>query len=486
MINSLESHIRKNYTIYLIALLHCVLTFYTDFLVFKGDRNKITILYIFLKIILFIILWFFWYFILRKNKKTEKIFLYSIPYFLILLAIFFMWHNKRLESDELLIFKTVIKFELFPSHFTYLTGLVYTIALMILPFEMGTVIVKIFLQSILCGYCVYKFKDYYKTNWSYLIYLLFLLPVVRYYGILIHRMHFYGLLYLFIVVKLVFDYKSNRKVDIKQLLLLMLGFAILAIWRKEGIYLLVFAPLIICSVYKIKNFKQIALTFISFWIILLLVELPQITNEYQSFTAEDTHTYNHWFVNMCRNGLDKTKYPEQMEIIDKYVSIDAVDYINKELGDHNYEDEYIAWRIGYRGIRENHTKEDIANYKEAVKYLVIHEPLIFLKTRIGTWIYTAGFPKIDSLRKITSLATNLNTAMISLVILFIYSIIKKKYVYLFMSSGLLLNTMITLFFAPASYLKYYYHSYLIGMFFAIMFLIKIIMRLSIKVKLLKS
>lgn len=486
MINSLKSHISQNYTIYLISLLHCVLTFYTDPLVFKGDRNENMILYIFLKIILFIILCLFWYFTLRKNKKTEKVLLYSIPYFLILLTIFFMWHNKHLESDELLIFETVIKFNIFPSHFTYLTGLVYAIALMILPFQMGIVVVKIFLQSILCGYCVYKFKDYYKTNWSYLIYLLFLIPVVRYYAILIHRMHFYGLLYLFIIVKLVFDYKTNKMLDIKHLLLLMLGLAILAIWRKEGIYLLIFAPLIICAVYKIKNFEQIAKIFMSFLIILLLVELPQTLNKYQSFTAEDTHTYNHWFVNMCRKGLDKTKYPEQMEIIDKYVSLEAVDRINKELGDANYEDEYIAWRTGYMGIRRNYSQEDVDNYKEAVKYLVIHEPIIFLKTRIGTWIYTAGIPKIDSFKSIISFATNLNVAMISLVVLFIYSIIKKKYAYLFISSGLILNTMITLFFAPATYFKYYYQSYLIGMFFAIMLLIKVIMKLGTRVKLLKS
>ena len=91
----------------------------------------------------------------------------------------------------------------------------------------------------------------------------------------------------------------------------------------------------------------------AFLIILLLVELPQMINKTQSFTEEDTHTYNHWFVNMCRNGLDQTKYPEQMKIIDKYVSLDAVDYINRVLKDRNYEDEYIAWKEGYIGIREN-------------------------------------------------------------------------------------------------------------------------------------
>ena len=235
MIKSLKSHISKNYTIYIIALLHSFLTFYTDPLVFRGNRTENIILYIFLKIILFITLCLFWYFILRKNQKTEKIFLYSIPYFLILLTKFFTAHNMHLVGDELNIFNWVVNFNIYPAHFTYLTGIVYAVSLMILPFQLGTVVVKIFLQSILCGYCIYKFKDYYKTNWSYLIYLLFLIPTVMDNGVLIHRMQFYGLLYLFIIVKLVFDYKINQKFDLKQLLLLMLGFAILAIWRKEGI-----------------------------------------------------------------------------------------------------------------------------------------------------------------------------------------------------------------------------------------------------------
>jgi len=61
--------------------------------------------------------------------------------------------------------------------------------------------------------------------------------------------------------KVVFDYRTNQKLQKKQLFLLMLSFAILAIWRKEGIYLLVFAPLIICSVYKIQTVRNIVKTF---------------------------------------------------------------------------------------------------------------------------------------------------------------------------------------------------------------------------------
>jgi len=475
MINKCKSNI-----FYFIAFFHCLLTFFTDSIVFTGSRRENIIVYIFLKIILFIILSIFWYFVLGKNKKTHKIFLYSIPYLLILLTKFFMDHDMYLVGDELNIFNYVTNFNIYPAHFTYITGIVYAVSLMIIPFQAGIVVIKIFLQSILCGYCVYKFKSYYKSKWSYLIYLLFIIPTVIDNGILIHRMQYYGLLYLFTIIKVVFDYRTNQKLQKKQLFLLMLSFAILAIWRKEGIYLLVFAPLIICSVYKIQTVRNIGKTFISFIIILLLVVFPQMLNSTQSFTEEDTHTYNHWFVNMCREGLDKSKYPEQMKIIDKYISLDAVDYINRELGDSNYEDEYIAWREGYIGIRDNYTKENVSDYKGAVKYLVINEPIIFLKTRIGTWIYSSKLYEIYSLK--ISLVYNLNIPILALGILFMYSIVKKKYAYLFISSGLLLNTIITLLFAPASYFKYYYHSYLIGIFFIIMFVVQTLIKLSIKIK----
>ena len=472
-INKIKTYIDKNYIIYIITFIQWYLTFFTDSKIFIENIADNLFLYFTLKIILFIVLFNWWKFIIQDNKKNKQVFVYAIPYFLILLTYFFINHQMFLKGDELNIFNCVIRFNISPYHFTYFTGLMYAISLMIMPFPIGIVIIKIIIQSLICGYCVYKCKNYYKSNWSYLIYFLFLIPNVIENGILIHRMQYYGLLYLVIIVKLVFDYKSNKKIEIIKMLLLMLALAVLTIWRKEGIYLLAFAPLIICAVYNIKTLKKIVLTFTLFLLIVLAVEVPQLVSN-KSFTLEDTHTYNQWFVNMCRNGLDKEKYPEQMEAIDKYVSIEAVDYINKKLGDENYEHEYIAWRNGYIGIRKEYTQENINNYKVAVRYLIIHEPIIFIKTRIGLWIYMSQMNN--------NIVFNINIPMIALIVLFVYSFIKRKNAYVLITMGLLLHTIITIIFAPAAYFKYYYHSYLIGEFFIIIALIQVCMKLESKLE----
>ena len=170
-------------------------------------------------------------------------------------------------------------------------------------------------------------------------------------------------------------------------------------------------------------------------------------------------------MNMSRLGLDKNKYLQEMEAIDKYLSLETVDLINKDLGDKNYEDEYISFKGGYIGINSNATEEELAEYKNAVMKIVKQEPVIFLKTRIGLWKYM--------ILHNSDVQKNLNIPIIALFLAAIYGFIKKRWAYLLISIGLLGNTAITLLLAPAAYFKYYYHIYLVGWLFITVALIYI-------------
>ena len=454
---------------FFLALLHTCFSFYTDNFVFAGKQGHI-VLCVCLKLAQLLLLTIFWYFLLDKNNV--QIVVYSMPYFIILLVLHILHNGMTLSGDEQFIYNCVTNWNVFPGHFMYFTGLVYALSLMILPSIAGIYIIKIFLQALLCGYCIVRFKLYYRTKCCVLLYFLFLFPPVLQNGIRIHRMQYYALLYLFLVIKLVFDYKSSQTCSRMGGLLMMAAFSSLAIWRKEGIYLLFFAPLILCAVYHVSKVKDIIKTFSVFLLVFVVLYSPQLFNSTQSFTSEDTPTYNGWLVNMCREGLDQKKYIKQMNEIDQYISVDKINRINKELGEANYEDNYIAILEEYNGIQADYSQQDVDNYKKAVRYLVIHEPIIFLKTRIGLWNYTSHnashsirIMKSGFLFFIYGMTSNLDIPLISIILLFIYSIISKKFAYTFISAGLIIHTGITLMLSPAAYFKYYYQMYLVGYFF---------------------
>ena len=148
----------------LISVFHTFLTLYSDLKFFNAStimEHLSTI--IFLKIILFLLLlviWNTWFEFMNKNEKIINIFGYSLPYGAFLLVYMFLRHSMQLVNDELNIYNQVINYNIHPYHFTYITGIVYALSYLLIPCQMGVVIVKIMFQSLICGYCVYRVVDY--------------------------------------------------------------------------------------------------------------------------------------------------------------------------------------------------------------------------------------------------------------------------------------------------------------------------------------
>ena len=464
----------------LISVFHTFLTLYSDLKFFNAStimEHLSTI--IFLKIILFLLLlviWNTWFEFMNKNEKIINIFGYSLPYGAFLLVYMFLRHSMQLVNDELNIYNQVINYNIHPYHFTYITGIVYALSYLLIPCQMGVVIVKIMFQSLICGYCVYRVVDYAGKK-GMMIYFLFLLYPTMTFGIQVHRMQFYSMIFLLLMVKLLLDnkkYNGGLTMQLKRVLFfMMILFSILSIWRKEGVYLVIMAPILLCIAYGIHSRKDIRWICISFLLIFAVIYFPEKIGK-NRFTQESGHTYNSWFVNMCREGLDKNKYPDEMKMIDKYLSLEAVDYINEQLGDENYADEYIAWKKGYVGIRSNVSREDYENYTKAVRRIVLKEPWIFIKTRIGLWKYMS--PHYGIIKNIMS---DLNIPLLAVIVAAIYGLAKKNWLLFLMSGMTLAHGLVTLIFAPAAYTKYYFQLYLFGWFlliWAVIYLSDILMQ----------
>ena len=54
--------------------------------------------------------------------------------------------------------------------------------------------------------------------------------------------------------------------------------------------------------------------------------------------------YAYTITNMYRNGLDYEKNKEDLEIVDRYLSLDMIESINEYYGDINYEDVLILYK----------------------------------------------------------------------------------------------------------------------------------------------
>ena len=356
-------------------------------------------------------------------------------------------------------------FDIYPAHFSYIMGMFYTICLMIIPYSIGIVIVKIVMQALICGYCVERCK----SVWGYFVF--FLRPVEADFTLSIHRMPVYGIIYFFFFIKVYYDNKDNKYSNWQDITLVSFVGSILMIWRKEGIYFLVSLPLLILLSYKHKKgeWKKSLLLCYSIVLITYIPELYSYMGN-GSFTAESMHSYNSFFVNMKRLGLDDDKYQEYYEKIDKVLSIEAVDRINEDYGDLNYESELIASRSEYEGIRPNYSADDYYQYEKSIQYIIFHEPLLFLRSRFGMWnAVSFGYGHIrrgDSILRILYhlVLFNLYIPLVAVIALLILSVYKREKGIIVLACGVIVHVAITFLLAPTAFLKYYYHLYLIGWF----------------------
>ncbi|SFN78923.1 hypothetical protein SAMN04487831_103303 [Pseudobutyrivibrio sp. UC1225] len=143
------------------------------------------------------------------NGKERQILIFSIP-FLVVFIVFFIYKYVNSNSDvysyfwgdEKNIWDAAVR--LYPYFFVY-TSEIFLVCFFILPIVLAPVIVKIVLESLIMGYIMWRIKAHYKSNLVYIIYAFCLMPPFLTLGIEVHRMQWYGFLYLFAMVKLYMD-----------------------------------------------------------------------------------------------------------------------------------------------------------------------------------------------------------------------------------------------------------------------------------------
>ena len=160
---------------------------------------------------------------------------------------------------------------------------------------------------------------------------------------------------------------------------------------------------------------------------------------------------------MERNGLDKEKNAADLSIVNRYISVEAIHELNERQGDYNYNDNIII----YYGLVPGATDQDKVDFQNAVIRLMIHNPLVYIRSQIGAWLHISNaFQYERTLDYAANIFKNLYVPTAWLIGLWIYMLVKKQWCYWFITSGHLCHMAITTALLPAAYFKYYYSEYM--------------------------
>ena len=408
----------------------------------------------------------------KEQGKERDICLYAIPVLVLLLSYLFadLLGASTIKTyyvgDEKNIWDSAVA--IYPFMFIYSSQLFLT-CFFIFPTILAPSIVKICFVSYVVGYSIYRMRKHYH-NYVFLLYLLFASSTFLEMGIRVHRMQWYGILYLLIAIKFYFDNKERKDIDLKQLIILSIGLSLLTIWRREGIYLIVWGLVMLLLVYGNKDWKHVKRKIIVvFMMAELFVCLPELIYEKTSASAfrDGDVVYQAFLVHMLdRPSFDRLKCAEELAAIDKYFDIEIIDRYNKECIE-KYNDCYWMWSWYKGGVyyapTENWSAEGLEVIKEEVISIVKKQPIVFLKSRIkafGMAARTEGY--------------NLFLPLIVTVIVMVWGVYNKERVIATLSLGMFGHTTLTALLMPASYFKYFFQLYLFGYVFGVILLFEYI------------
>lgn len=482
-INIAETPARKRYIILAaVAVLYWLATFFLERLIFTpGAAAGRPVTYICVKLLtlaaIYALLLFFTGAVtgLRERTPAAMTLVYSLPLFVMITGIWYVTDSFPISyGDQLNILNAARDYDNMGGFFNYLTTVVFMIAMSIVPSVAFAVILKIFMVSLATGYCVFRLWRLTGSRWSLLLYMPFLLPPGLYLSYNIHRCPMYAVLYMLFSCLLICDNMEKRELTRGKFLLLSLITAVLTQWRSEGIYLLVLGPILLYAAYRPQlTLKRKAAAISVMLAAQVIVFIPQYaeTAAVQNDAPRALPLYEYLIVNMEREGLDKEKNAAELELVDRYVSVEAIHLLNEKNGDFNFGENHIE----EAGRREEATSQDRDSFMAAVRRIVLKNPAVYIRTQLKAWSYiTTGKFHDRLLDEVANIFQNLYVPTVWLLGLWIYTLVKKKWFLWFMTSAHLGHMLITTALLPAAYFKYYYSEYLYAVMTALLCLLLLI------------
>lgn len=350
-----------------------------------------------LKLLFFIALYSLLYFIIHfykqirsGNELYRRWLLYTSLYFAVIFVVLLLMYPGHWVADEFKVLDAVKHYSLSYNWQNYFTNIFYTFCLYLFPSPISILIAQILFASFVVGYVVLNIRNHLHRKFlAYFLYVPFLLFPVLVNDLYPLRGTLYSYIELLFISKLIFrSYGNARTVDpyhefTKYSLLIML----LIFWRSEGIYYLIVLPILFYklglwkreTLSSIRNIAWLALCLCIFTIGFVITKTTS-SKEY-AITA---------FVNplstMVQQPLHGTNIPQRLNEINQVVNIQTL----KQYPSYN---EIPAF---WNGAVQPNYQVHIKDFEHQYAYLVLHNPKAFMHNRIKTFLSTNSFDPVAS------------------------------------------------------------------------------------------
>lgn len=408
--NNEKKYFQLNKVCLAIAVVHWLLSFFTDRFIFQyvtWDFSNLTqtiktAMTFGAKAVFLLVLIALWQGVFFFVKKADRRFVRnSLIYFGINLFVLLLVWPGIWRMDEFGILNSAVS--LIPVFWqNYLTSIFYVFSLMLFPFPAGVVIVQCAVISLAAGFVITRFEKRF-GKWGLLSFIPFLFFPVLDSNLYPMRMSIYAFLELVLLIVLAEknektgqDMSCNiqtRKKD--NLFVCIVLAALVTVWRTEAIYYVLFFSLLLWILFAKKwNRKKLVQTICGYLILSLVLLVPQ--------TVGDKLTSG--------NQYDLTSVV--LPLVPLVEAADASDSCQEELA---AIDEVINVEVAVQGAKENksgislfwgnpdfqrtdYTDEEYTQFKSAYYRLILKYPTVFLQER-----FTCFMQSVDLLENTTEL-----------------------------------------------------------------------------------
>ncbi len=373
-----------------IALIHWILTFFTDHIIFQyvmWDFSDVTQMVktamtygakaVFLLILIGIYQGLYFFFA-KADKRLVK---YTLIYFCINMVLLFLIWPGIWRMDEFGILNSAVK--LLPVFWqNYLTSLFYVFSLMLVPVPAGVIIVQCALISLMAGYIIRFFVNCFGKSglFAFLPFLFFPVLDSNLYPM---RMSLYGVLELFLLV-LLFEKKKNQMEGTGSWIFICILGAIVTVWRTEAVYYFLLFPLLLVILF-IKNMDRKALVKIicTYLACSLCLFVPQtVGDKLTSGNQYDLTSVVLPLIPLVEEAYGQEDCREQLNAIDRVIDVEMAVEGARE----NKSGISLFW--SRPDFQREYTDEQYKEFKNAYYGLIVKFPGVFLKERWDCFVHS--------------------------------------------------------------------------------------------------
>lgn len=374
----------------IISIIHIVFSMLFETRIFiVGDLHD-RALYWGLRVVSIIFVVYVWqklFWLVNRGWKSAEVRGYVKTFcivFMISLVLFIAVYPGSIYMDHVRIMYAAMELNV-NCDMTFVLTYLYIFSYMLFPVIVAPVLMLMVIASLVCTHVIETTKILRGGRKTYWIYLLFLNPVILLAMVHPHRLQYYAWGYVFLLVDIFITFKK-KECDIKRVIIWAVMTGFLAMFRVEGIYLLVVIPLILSITSRdIHLGKKKIILFIALMLFVFFA-LKGLEEYHENQISESYGDYRTAIITMVPLGKmlnepEKYTFTEDMiSIIEEVVDIEKL----KESTYYNYRVE------PYKDI----TRQAYNNYMKMYVRLIVSNIPEYLSIKWNTYRYASAMGEL--------------------------------------------------------------------------------------------